>query len=318
MEVPSKTISIIIPCYNEAGNIEKLYIVLREVFLKLPNINYELIFIDDGSVDATSSITKKLIDLYPKHIRLIELSRNFGKEAALTAGIDHANGDAVIPFDADLQDPPELIPLLIAEWQKGFDVVLAQRANRDSDGLFKRKTAELFYSIHNKISDLKIPNNVGDFRLMSRAVVDSVRQLPERQRFMKGLFAWAGFKTTSIQYERVSRDTGKTKFTGWSLWNLALEGITSFSTAPLRIWTYMGAGIAVITLLYALLIITQTLISGTDVPGYASLLVVILFLGGLQLIGIGILGEYIGRIYMEAKQRPNYIIRKIHGDINAP
>lgn len=310
------TISIIIPCYNEALNIEKLYSKIKKVFCTIPLYNYELVFVNDGSNDSTQEALLKLIESDSAHVRVIELSRNFGKEAALTAGIDHASGDALIPLDADMQDPPELIPALVLEWQKGFDVVLAKRLSRNGDSFSKRITAKIFYSIHNEISNLKIPNDVGDFRLISRKVADTIKQLPERQRFMKGIFAWAGFKTTAIEYEREARNNGQTKFSGWKLWNLAIEGVTSFSTAPLRIWTYIGATIALFTAIYGLFIISKTLIYGSDVPGYASLLTIILFLGSLQLIGIGILGEYIGRIYMETKRRPNYIISKIHGDTN--
>ena len=313
---PTKKISIIVPCYNEADNIMKLHNKITAVFETIPTYDYELVFVDDGSNDLTSSILLQLIKKDTEHVRALELSRNFGKEAALTAGIDYSSGDAVIPLDADMQDPPDLIPALISEWQNGYDVVLAKRSNRDKDSLLKRQTAKLFYSIHNGISDLKIPNNVGDFRLMSRKVINTIRSLPERQRFMKGLFAWAGYKSTTIEYQRTVRDSGKTRFSGWNLWNLALEGITSFSTAPLRIWSYIGATIALLTLIYGSIIITKTLIHGTDVPGYASILVAILFLGGLQLVGIGVLGEYIGRIYMESKQRPTYVISKIYGDPN--
>lgn len=312
------TLSLIIPCFNESGNIKRVHAELTAVLKEVPACEYEMIFVDDGSSDNTLSELRALATHDTSHVKVIELSRNFGKEAALTAGIDHASGDAVIPFDADLQDPPEIIPDMISTWRQGYDVVLAKRANRDSDSFLKRKTAELFYSIHNSISDLKIPSNVGDFRLMSRVVINTIRQLPERQRFMKGLFAWAGFKTATIDYVRAPRTDGSTKFSGWRLWNLAIEGITSFSTAPLRIWTYLGSLGALATLLYGLFIIARTLLHGTDVPGYASLLVAILFYGSLQLIGIGILGEYIGRIYMEAKQRPTYIVRNIHGDNHAP
>lgn len=313
----SELLSIIIPVYNEESSINKLFIDLNQALECLVGIDYEIIFIDDGSIDGTlAALLSQAKNNY--RVRIIELSRNFGKEAALTAGIDQAQGDAVIPFDADLQDPPELILELVTEWRKGYDVVLAKRSNRIYDSAFKRCTAQLFYNTHNSISDIQIPNNVGDFRLMSRNVVEAIKKLPERQRFMKGIFAWVGFKVTTINYQRAPRSTGSTKFSGWRLWNLALEGITSFSTAPLRIWTYMGVACAFITLLYGLFIITQTLIFGANVPGYASILVAILFIGSLQIIGIGILGEYIGRIYMEAKQRPTYIIRKLHGDHNEP
>jgi glycosyltransferase involved in cell wall biosynthesis len=237
------------------------------------------------------------------------LSRNFGKEAALTAGIDAARGDAVIPIDADLQDSPELIVRLVEEWKRGFEVVLAKRADRRADSFAKRLTALLFYKVHNSISEPVIPENVGDFRLMDRKVVDAIKQLPERRRFMKGIFAWVGFRSTTIEYVRDPRIAGASRFSAWKLWNLALEGITSFSTAPLRIWTYLGLAVASLAFVYAGFIVMRTVIHGIDVPGYASLLAITLFLGGIQLIGLGVLGEYLGRVYSEAKQRPIYIVR---------
>ena len=245
------------------------------------------------------------------HFSVIELSRNFGKEAALTAGLDAAKGDAVIPIDADLQDPPELIPVLIAAW-KDADVVLARRCDRDSDTFLKRNTAKLFYRLHNWLSRAQIPPDVGDFRLIDKSVLEAVKQLPERQRFMKGLFAWLGFKTVTIEYTRGPRKAGSTKFSWSSLLNLSLEGLTSFSIEPLRLCAYAGGLTAITTLFYAGFIVSRTLVRGIDVPGYASLLVAVLFLGSLQLISIGLLGEYVGRIYMEAKQRPQYLVRKRH------
>ena len=230
----------------------------------------------------------------------------------MTAALEHARGDAVIPIDVDLQDPPELIHELIAAWQGGAEVVLARRTDRQTDTFLKRRTASLFYRLHNRISQVKIPEDVGDFRLLDRAAVDALAKLPERQRFMKGLFAWIGFRTAVVNYTRASRAAGTTKFSGWKLWNFALEGITSFSATPLKIWTYMGGIGALLTLLYALFIIIRVLVKGIDVPGYASLLVAVLFFGSLQLIGIGVLGEYIGRIYMESKRRPTYLIRRLH------
>jgi len=246
-------------------------------------------------------------------VRVIRLSRNFGHQPALTAGLEHARGDVVVMIDADLQDPPELITRLVAAWTGGADVVLARRTDRSSDSFLKRTTAELFYRIHNRLSSVKIPENVGDFRLLDRAAVDALKALPERQRFMKGLFAWIGFRTTTVDYARRGRATGTSKFSGWRLWNLALEGITSFSTVPLRIWTYIGALGALLTFLYALFIIARVLLLGVDVPGYASLLVAILFLGSLQLLSVGVLGEYIGRVYLETKQRPVYVVRREFG-----
>jgi glycosyltransferase involved in cell wall biosynthesis len=308
MSLQSKLVSIVVPFYDESEGIEEFYKTISDIFAKAPNYRFEVVCVDDGSRDDTLG---KLVALVSRdsRFRVVELSRNFGKEAALSAGIDAARGDAVIPIDADLQDPPELILTLIDEWQKGAEVVLARRTDRSSDSFLKRKTAELFYRLHNCLSPVKIPANVGDYRLMNRASVEALKQLPERQRFMKGIFAWVGFRTTTVDYIRSPRAVGKTKFSGWKLWNFALEGITSFSTAPLRIWVYIGGIGALVTLLYAAFIILRTLVHGVDVPGYASLLVAVLFFGSLQLLSVGILGEYLGRIYMETKQRPTYIIR---------
>lgn len=306
-----KLISVVAPFYNEGEGVECFYEAISKIFDKIPSVDFEVVCVDDGSRDDTLVKLIALVDRDPRY-RVIELSRNFGKEPALTAGIDAATGDVVIPIDADLQDPPELISTLIREWQKGAEVVLARRIDRSSDSFLKRKTAEMFYRFHNRLSHIKIPENVGDFRLMDRVVVEALKKLPERQRFMKGLFAWVGFKTTTVDYTRNSRVVGTTKFSGWKLWNFALEGITSFSTAPLKVWTYIGGVGALLTSTYAVFIIFRTLMHGVDVPGYTSLLVAILFFGSLQLVGIGVLGEYIGRIYMETKQRPAYLIRKHH------
>ncbi|POU38773.1 glycosyltransferase, partial [Pantoea sp. PSNIH5] len=236
-------------------------------------------------------------------------TRNFGKEPALFAGLEHATGDAVIPIDVDLQDPVEVIPQLIAKWQEGADVVLAKRTDRSTDGHLKRKTAEWFYRLHNKISSPKIEENVGDFRLMSRETVEHIRLLPERNLFMKGILSWVGGRVEVVEYTRAERVAGTTKFNGWKLWNLALEGITSFSTFPLRMWTYIGLAVAALSFLYGAWMIVDKVIWGNPVRGYPSIMVSILFLGGVQLIGIGVLGEYIGRIYIETKRRPKYILK---------
>jgi len=302
-------VSIAVPCYNEAEAIEPFYEGITAVFRALPQIRFEVVLVDDGSEDGTLEKLTALVDRDGR-FRVVELSRNFGKEAALTAAIDQARGDAVIPMDVDLQDPPELIRDLIAQWQRGADVVLARRVNRRSDSFLKRRTAAMFYRLHNRLSPTRIPEDVGDFRLLDRVAVDALGRLPERQRFMKGLFAWVGFRTATIDYTRQVRAAGTTKFSGWRLWNLAIEGITSFSAAPLKVWTYVGGVGALVTLAYAAFIVVRTLVRGVDVPGYASLLVAVLFVGSLQLIGIGVLGEYIGRIYMESKGRPTYLIRR--------
>lgn len=311
MNTSPPLISIVTPFYNEGEGVKLYFDALKVVMLQMPELRFEIVCIDDGSSDSTLS---SLVGLTRDDTRVLvgELSRNFGKEAAMTAGIDLARGDAVIVIDADLQDPPELIPEMIRRWQTGADVVLARRNDRSVDSFLKRKTAAWFYQMHNRMSHIRIPENVGDFRLMNRAAVDALKQLPEQQRFMKGLFAWVGFRTEIIDYKRQERVAGNTKFTGWKLWNFALEGITSFSTVPLRMWTYVGGVVALMTFVYAAYIVIRTLLTGVDVPGYASLLVAVLFVGSLQLISIGILGEYIGRIYIESKRRPPYLLRAVH------
>lgn len=300
-------LSIVCPMYNEEEALTPFLDRLLPILADTGE-SFEIICVNDGSRDAT---LERLLDARQQYpgIIVLNLSRNFGKEAALTCGINHAKGDAVIPIDADLQDPPELIPEMLALWHQGFDVVLAQRTDRSSDHLLKRKTAEWFYLLHNAISDSPIPPNVGDFRLMDRKVVEALKALPERRRFMKGLFAWVGFRQAVIPYSREARQAGMSKFSGWHLWNFALEGITSFSTAPLRIWTYLGLCIALVAFAYGTFIVGRVLLLGRDMPGYASLITVILFLGGVQLIGLGVLGEYLGRIYLETKGRPVYIVR---------
>jgi len=299
-------ISIVAPCYNEEDTIDIFLERLSTVLNRL-NKSYEIVFVNDGSRDNTLEILKqKAKDI--DEVRVINLSRNFGKEAALSAGLDRAFGEVVVPIDVDLQDPPELILDFLKRYEEGYDVVVGKRVDRITDTIPKRVSADLFYKLHNQISDIKIPHHVGDYRLMSRKVVEELKRMPENQRFMKGLFAWLGFKTAVVEYKREARIGGKTKFNGWKLWNFALDGITSFSTIPLRIWLYMGIIIATISFFYGGWITIKTLIFGVDVPGYASMITAILFLSGIQLIGIGVLGEYIGRIYLEAKRRPIYII----------
>ncbi len=306
-----KLVSVVVPFYNEGDGVDSFYRAITKIFEKQCDFEFEVVCIDDGSRDDTLQRLIGLIDR-DQRFRVVELSRNFGKEAALTAGIDEALGDAVVPFDADLQDPPELIPVLIAAWLKGADVVQARRIDRGADSYLKQKTAVAFYRAFNFFSPAKIPENVGDFRLMNRAAVNALKKLPERQRFMKGLFAWIGFNTVTVDYSRNARAFGTTKFSGWKLWNFAIEGITSFSTVPLKFWSYLGALGALLTFSYAVFIVVRTMIFGVDVPGYASLLVAVLFFGSLQLISVGVLGEYLGRIYMETKQRPVYLVRHLH------
>jgi len=298
--------------HNEEDSLALFFSRLLHVLESIGE-TFEVLCINDGSLDSTLERLLAASQQYPC-IRVLDLSRNFGKEAALTCGIDHARGNAVIPIDADLQDPPELIVEMVRLWQQGFDVVLAQRTDRSSDHILKRKTSEWFYRLHNAISEPAIPPNVGDFRLMDRKVIESLKRLPERQRFMKGLFAWVGFRQAVIPYAREARQAGESKFSGWRLWNFALEGITSFSTAPLRIWTYLGLAIAFAAFVFGIVIAGRVILLGRDLPGYASLITVVLFLGGVQLIGMGVLGEYMGRIYSETKARPIYIVRDSHND----
>lgn len=301
-------ISLVVPVLNEEESIPIFYEAVRKS-VELNDYDVEIVFIDDGSTDNTKSILDRLAKSDHLVVPLI-FTRNFGKEAALVAGIEHSTGSAVIPIDVDLQDPIDVIPQLIEKWLSGADMVLAKRIDRSTDSYLKRTTASMFYKFHNKVSSPKIEENVGDFRLISRQVVDGINKLPERNLFMKGILSWVGGKTDIVEYRRSSRVAGKTKFNGWKLWNLALEGITGFSTAPLKIWTYIGGLIAGLSFIYGAWMIAGTLFWGNDVKGYPSLLVSILFLGGVQLIGIGILGEYIGRIYIESKGRPRYILRK--------
>lgn len=300
------TISIICPCYNEENAIT-IFLERIEIVLNMIKKSYEIIFINDGSEDNTLNILIKSKEKF-NNIRIINFSRNFGKEAALTAGIDMAKGEVIVPIDVDLQHPPELIIDFIKKWQDGYDIVLAKRTTRDGEKFSKKLSAKYFYSIIDKISDTKIPRDVGDFRLITNKVANAIKLMPENQRFMKGIFAWVGFKTTTVKYYQNPRVAGKSSFSGWKLWNLAINGITSFSTAPLRIWLYIGSFISLIAFIYGSFIVLKTIFFGVELPGYASLISIILFLGGIQLIGIGVLGEYIGKIYSETKRRPIYII----------
>ena len=302
-------VSIVTPFYNEGEGVKHFYQVMVQTMENLPDFDFEILCVDDGSRDNTLDQLIAISKTDPR-VTVLEFSRNFGKEPAMTAGIDATSGDCIIPIDADLQDPPALIAEMLKKWQEGAEVVLAKRVDRSTDSYTKRTTALMFYRLHNALSHLQIPENVGDYRLMDRVVVDALKQLPERQRFMKGLFAWVGFKTVTVEYSREARLTGESKFSGWKLWNFAIEGITSFSLVPLKVWTYVGGIGALFAFCYAVFVVIKTMVFGIDVPGYASLLVVILFFGSLQLICLGVLGEYIGRIYFESKQRPLYLIRK--------
>ncbi|MDX6042204.1 glycosyltransferase family 2 protein [Scandinavium lactucae] len=301
-------LSLVVPVYNEEASIDAFYDAVRA--LPAQDYQLEIVFINDGSKDGTQ---KRIIALqqHDSQVRLINLSRNFGKEAALFAGLEYAQGEAMIPIDVDLQDPVDLIPLLVEKWQQGADMVLAKRVDRHSDRPFKRFTARGYYLLHNVLSREKIEENVGDFRLMSRSTVRHILDMPERTLFMKGLMSWVGGRVAIVEYSRPARTSGSSKFNGWSLWNFAMDGITSFSTLPLRVWTYLGMIIAAGSLLYGVWIIIAYWLWGNSVAGYSSIMVVLLFLGGVQLIGIGVLGEYVGRIFTETKRRPRYIIDSI-------
>ncbi|NER48195.1 MAG: glycosyltransferase family 2 protein [Symploca sp. SIO1A3] len=304
-------ISVVVPLYNEEPNIDYLFERLLLVLDQM-NIGYEIICVNDGSQDHT---LKCLIEYHRRHsgIKIVNLSRNFGKEVALTAGIDYAGGAAVIPIDADLQDPPELIEQLVAKWREGYDVVYATRRSRQGESWPKRFTARSFYRTIGWMSPVPIPRDTGDFRLLDRQVVEALKQMPERTRFMKGLFCWAGFKQTSVLFDREPRINGTTTWNYWRLWNFAIDGITSFSFLPLKVWSYIGLVISFLAFLYATFLVIRTLIFGVDLPGYASLMVTVLFLGGIQLITLGIIGEYLGRVYEEVKGRPLYLVRDSYG-----
>ena len=305
----SNTLSIVIPCYNESENLQLLHARLLTVLTALP-FRIELIYVDDGSKDDTADQVR-MLNSSGIVLRLIALSRNFGKEIAMTAGLEHTTGDAAIVIDADLQDPPEVIPLLIAEWQAGFDVVYAQRTLRRGETWFKTLTARAFYRVIRAISgSVDIPKNTGDFRLLSRRAIDALLLLRERHRFMKGLFSWIGFPQKAVNYERDPRYAGASKWNYWTLWNFSLEGITSFSTAPLRLATYVGACSAALAFTYGVYIAFKAMLFGDPVQGYPSLMVVITFLGGVQLVTMGIIGEYLGRTFNEAKQRPLYFVQE--------
>lgn len=308
-------LTILVPVKDEEEAIAPFVARVGKVLDALPDPAahaWEILFIDDGSSDGTLLAIMAANTRDPRVLAL-SFSRNFGKEAALSAGLDHASGAAVIPIDVDLQDPPEVIADMVRAWRSGSDVVYGVRRNRESDSLPKRLTADLYYRAHNWLASDKIPEHAGDFRLLDRKVVDVIRKMPERNRFMKGLFAWSGFKQTAIEYDRVERQVGTTKFRYWRLWTLALDGITSASTVPLRVWSYVGVIVALLSFFYAVFVMIRTLVSGVDVPGYASMMTAILFFGGLQLISLGVLGEYVGRILVETKQRPIYVVRETVG-----
>jgi glycosyltransferase involved in cell wall biosynthesis len=304
-------LSVVAPMFNEVENLDYFFERVSSV-LKKTGLSYEIVCINDGSRDGTLAGLLKHREANPA-IKIIDLSRNFGKDIALTAGLDHAQGSAVIPIDSDLQDPPELIEELLKKWREGYEVIYATRRSRQGESVFKRMSASIFYQLFDHLTDVKMPRNTGDFRLMDRRAVDALKRMPERNRFLKGLFAWVGFRQTAVLYDREKRHAGKTKWNYWRLWNFALDGITGFSSIPLRVWTYIGTIISLFAFLYALFLIGLKLIRGNDVPGYSSLMVAVLFLGGIQLITLGVLGEYMARIYNEVKGRPLYLVREMHG-----
>ena len=301
-------LSLVVPCHNEATNIDALQARLSEVLGQL-DCSWEIIYVNDGSRDETLT---RLEALHARDARVgvINLSRNFGKEIAMTAGLEHTRGDAVIVIDADLQDPPELIPALVAGWQEGFDVVYAQRGARRSETWLKRTTAGAFYRLMAHVGGVDLPRDTGDFRLMSRRAVDSLLRLREHHRFMKGLFAWIGFPSKAVPYDRDPRQGGQTSFNYWKLWNFALEGITSFTVMPLKVATYFGLMVSLLSGLYATQMLVRTALFGNPVAGYPSLMAVILFLGGAQMLTLGVIGEYLGRIFNETKQRPLYLVER--------
>jgi glycosyltransferase involved in cell wall biosynthesis len=307
----NERLSILVPMYNEAEVLPLFFERIRAV-LDDVGLDYEIVCVNDGSTDATLELIRGYA-AEDRRVKVVSFSRNFGKEAAMSAAVDYATGDAGIPIDADLQDPPELIHQMIEKWREGYEVVYARRASRKTDSLLKRKSAQWFYTVFNRMSETDIPSNVGDFRLMDRKVMEAIRRLPEKVRFMKGLFCWPGFRQATVEFERQSRAEGDTKFNYWKLWNFALSGITSFSTLPIRLGVYIGFIISFVSFLYGIFIITKTLMFGIDTPGYASIMVVVLFLGGIQLFFLGLMGEYIGRIYKEVKNRPLYLVDRTIG-----
>ncbi len=301
-------ISVVVPVYNEMEVLPEFHSRVGRVLDDLP-VNSEIVYVNDGSTDESLLILNKIHE-QDSRVAVLDLSRNFGKEIAMTAGLHKAQGDAVIVIDADLQDPPELIPRLIDEWQKGFDVIYAKRVRRDGEPAFKKLTAHLFYRLMRMIGQIKIPEDTGDYRLLSRRAVDALNTLSEQHRFMKGLFTWIGYRQKAVIYERDPRHAGKSKWNYWHLWNFAIEGITSYSSAPLKLASYLGLLTALGSFVFGLFIIVRTILYGDPVQGYPSMIVIILFLGGVQLMSIGVLGEYVGRIFTETKRRPLYFVNK--------
>jgi glycosyltransferase involved in cell wall biosynthesis len=310
-ELAMPQLTVVVPACNEAAGLAEFHRRLAAVLDTLARdtdlADATVLYVDDGSTDATWAAIDALAAVDPR-VGALRLSRNFGKEAALTAGLDHADADAVVLIDADLQDPPELIAQLVAQWRAGYDVVYATRSARDGESGIKRLTAAAFYRVMERLSDTPVPRDTGDFRLLSRRAVAAMHELRERQRFMKGLFGWIGYRQTAVHYRREPRHAGRSKWSYWRLWNLAVEGITSFSAAPLKLATWLGVGTALLAFLYGVWVLVKALIWGDPVRGYPTLMLVILFLGGVQLLALGVIGEYLGRLYAESKQRPLYFI----------
>ncbi len=302
------SLSVVVPVYDEEAVLPEFHRRLAAVLDALA-ADAEIVYVNDGSRDDSRAQLIALREADPR-VAVIDLSRNFGKEIAMSAGLDHAHGDAVIVIDADLQDPPELIPDMMRAWREGFDVVLMRRKSRAQESWVKRATAHAFYSAIGRMGTIDIPENVGDFRLLSRRAVAALRRFPERSRFMKGLFAWIGFPCRELEYDREGRHAGETKWNYWRLWNFALEGITSFSVVPLKAASYVGFVTALVAFAYGVYVIGKTLLFGDPVRGYPTLIVVVLFLGGLQLMALGIIGEYLARMFIEVKQRPLYLVQQ--------
>ena len=306
-----KKISILIPAYNEQEVLPQLFKRLDDLAKKNSNYTWEFLFVNDGSTDKTLEIIKKQAKS-DEHISYLDLSRNFGKEVAMIAGIDHVDSDALVIIDADLQDPPELIPKMIKYWEDGYDDVFARRRSREGETWLKKKTSAWFYKLLASISNIPIQRDTGDFRLLDRCCIEALQKLRESQRYTKGMFDWIGFKKKEVLYDRDPRAAGNTKWNYPKLFNLAIEGITSFTTAPLRLASYSGFLISIFAFLYIIVLIVQTLLFGNKVDGYPSVMAVILFLGGVQLLSLGIIGEYISRIFLESKNRPLYFIEEYH------
>lgn len=305
--IEQNILTVIVPVHNEEETLPIFHKKLSNVLDTL-DCQTEILYVNDGSTDSSALLINGWQQQEPR-IGILELSRNFGKEAAMSAGLNHCNSDAVIIIDSDLQDPPEVIPQLVAKWQQGFEVVYATRTQRDGESWLRKYITHLFYRLLHKTASVDIPEDTGDFRLLSRRAVDALKQLNEQHRFMKGLFSWVGFSQTGVPYRRDPRFAGKSKWNYWSLWNFALEGITSFTTMPLKIATYIGLATAGTAFLFGLYIVFDTLLYGNPIPGYPSLMVVVLFLGGSQLVAIGVLGEYLGRMFDEVKGRPLYLVK---------